>query len=60
MAVVTAVSDRLIALEQGEVTASGPPAAVLADPRVVASYLGNSDAVIARSTVDLGDAVPSP
>ena len=50
MPLVTAVSDRLVALEQGAVITSGAPAAVLNDPRVIASYLGTTEDVIARST----------
>ncbi len=46
---VSAVSDRLIALEQGRVIATGPPDEVLAHPDVVESYLGTSNAAIARS-----------
>jgi len=50
MPLVTAVSDRLLALEAGTVVAFGRPDAVLHDPRVVASYLGTREDVIARST----------
>lgn len=46
---VSTVADRLIALDQGRVIASGPPADVLAHPAVVESYLGTSGAAIARS-----------
>ena len=46
---VSSVSDRLIALEQGRVIATGPPDDVLAHPDVVESYLGTSSAAIARS-----------
>ncbi len=49
MPLVAAVSDRLVALESGAVIAEGSAAAVLADPMVVASYLGNDDAAVARS-----------
>jgi ABC-type branched-subunit amino acid transport system ATPase component len=49
MPLVAAVSDRLIALEAGEVISSGSPAEVLADPRVVASYLGDDLAAVHRS-----------
>lgn len=55
MPLVTAVSDRLVAMDQGAVIASGPPAEVLHDPAVVASYLGTTEAVIHRS----GDLAPS-
>jgi branched-chain amino acid transport system ATP-binding protein len=46
---VSAVADRLIALDQGRVIADGDPAAVLAHETVVESYLGTSGAAIARS-----------
>jgi branched-chain amino acid transport system ATP-binding protein len=49
MPLVTAVADRLIALDQGRVIAEGSPEEVLAHPDVVASYLGESQDVIARS-----------
>jgi len=46
---VSSVSDRLLALDQGRVIMTGPPADVLAHPDVVESYLGTSGAAIARS-----------
>ena len=49
MPLVTAVADRLVALDQGRVLTEGPPAQVLQHPEVVASYLGTDEAVIARS-----------
>ena len=54
MPLVTAVSDRLVALDQGRVVTAGPPAEVLAHPHVVASYLGGSEAVIHRSGTRAG------
>lgn len=38
---VRAVADRLVVLEKGTVLASGDPAEVAADPRVVSAYLGS-------------------
>jgi branched-chain amino acid transport system ATP-binding protein len=49
MPLITAVSDRIIALETGRVIAEGTPAEVLANPLVIASYLGTDEDVIARS-----------
>ena len=49
MPLVSAVSDRIIALEQGRVVAVGAPHDVLRDPHVVASYLGDDTAARNRS-----------
>ena len=49
MVLITAVSNRLVALDQGHVVTIGPPDEVLAHPDVVASYLGNTQEVIQRS-----------
>ncbi|HVN50863.1 MAG TPA: ATP-binding cassette domain-containing protein, partial [Acidimicrobiales bacterium] len=49
MPLVTSVADRLVALDQGCVIASGPSDEVLHDPVVVSSYLGDNEAAIARS-----------
>ncbi len=46
---LTSVADRLVAMELGEVIASGDPSDVVHDPRVVASYLGTDEAAISRS-----------
>jgi ABC-type branched-subunit amino acid transport system ATPase component len=40
MPLITSVSDRMLALELGQVIAIGPPKDVINDPRVVTSYLG--------------------
>ncbi len=49
MPLVTSVSDRLVALDQGHVVTIGSPDEVLNHPEVVASYLGSTSEVIARS-----------
>lgn len=46
---IEAVADRLVALGQGRVIATGLPQEVLTDPEVVASYLGTDDAAVRRS-----------
>ncbi len=49
MPLITAVADRLVAMDQGRVIAQGVPDVVLRDPVVVESYLGNDQHVFARS-----------
>jgi ABC-type branched-subunit amino acid transport system ATPase component/predicted MFS family arabinose efflux permease len=49
MPLLIGVADRMIALDQGRPVAEGTPRQVLADPLVVASYLGATDAAITRS-----------
>ncbi len=46
---LTSIADRMIALDLGEIVAVGTPQEVVRDPSVVASYLGESEAVVARS-----------
>ncbi len=46
---LSSVSDRMIAMDLGAVIAMGPPQEVVHDPVVVASYLGDNEAAIARS-----------
>ncbi len=46
---ISSISDRLIALDHGEVIAVGRPAEVLTHPDVVESYLGNNAAARQRS-----------
>jgi ABC-type branched-subunit amino acid transport system ATPase component/ABC-type branched-subunit amino acid transport system permease subunit len=49
MALLQELCDTFVALEQGRVIARGTPAEVLADPAVVASYLGTDADVVQRS-----------
>jgi ABC-type branched-subunit amino acid transport system ATPase component/branched-subunit amino acid ABC-type transport system permease component len=49
MALLSSLCDALVALEQGAVIAWGAPDDVLADHRVVASYLGTEHEVVMRS-----------
>jgi ABC-type uncharacterized transport system ATPase subunit len=49
MPLVTAVSDRMIALDLGQVIATGTPRQVVSDRKVVESYLGSDVAAIQRS-----------
>jgi ABC-type branched-subunit amino acid transport system ATPase component/MFS family permease len=57
MALITALSDRLIAMELGTTLLEGEPAEVVADPRVVQAYLGASEAAIGRSGHGLAEAL---
>jgi len=49
MPLITSVSDRLVALDQGRVVTIGAPDEVLHHPDVIASYLGGSPEIIQRS-----------
>lgn len=49
MPLVSAVSDELVCMHLGRVIARGVPEAVLQDPAVIASYLGEDDATVRRS-----------
>lgn len=49
MPLISAISDELIALDQGTVVIRGTPDEVLNDERVIESYLGTSEEVVKRS-----------
>ena len=49
MPLISAVSDELIAFEQGGLVLRGTPEVVLSDERVVQSYLGSTEAAVKRS-----------
>ncbi len=60
MPLITGVSDRMVALELGHPMATGTPEEVIADPRVVASYLGSDEATINRSSAGSQVATDAP
>ena len=49
MPLVSSVADRLVCLHLGSVLSTGTPSQVLSDPAVVAAYLGENEAAVARS-----------
>ncbi len=59
MPLITGLSDQILALELGRVVLQGEPDEVLADPRVVSSYLGGDLSTIKRSGAEKAPA-PAP
>jgi branched-chain amino acid transport system ATP-binding protein len=57
---VSSISDRLVALDMGQVIATGRPDDVLVHPQVVESYLGTSSAAIQRSGTGEANVVSRP
>jgi branched-chain amino acid transport system ATP-binding protein len=55
---VRAVADRVVAMDQGRVVADGATEAVLADPAVVAAYIGDDHRSVERSGARSGDSAP--
>lgn len=51
MPLISAISDELVALDQGAVVTRGLPDDVLNDERVIESYLGTSEEIVKRSGV---------
>jgi len=56
MTLITGISDRLVALDQGRVIAMGPPDEVLSHPDVVSSYLGGDLATTRSGPTRMGAA----
>jgi branched-chain amino acid transport system ATP-binding protein len=57
MGLVSKVSDRVLAMNQGEVLAMGSPAEVQSNVAVVEAYLGNADDVAGfRRKAEAGEA----
>ena len=59
MPLITAISDRMIALELGQPIVEGTPGEVTTDPRVVSSYLGGDLSTINRSGATKATAKPA-
>lgn len=55
VSLVRRVSDRVVALDFGEVIVSGPPDVVLADPRVIEAYLGHGGSDVGPSEDTMED-----
>lgn len=49
MALITSISDTLVAMDLGKIIVQGSPADVIGDKAVIESYLGTSEEVLSRS-----------
>ncbi|MDO9197043.1 MAG: hypothetical protein Q7U79_11180, partial [Rhodoferax sp.] len=58
MTLVSKVSDRVLAMNQGEVLAMGTPREVQTDPGVIEAYLGSVDDVSSLRRQGSGDGPP--
>ncbi len=59
MPLISTISDRLIALDQGRIVTTGRPSEVLLHPDVVQSYLGTDASAVARSGTGTTSTSPS-
>lgn len=55
---IMSISDRIVAMADGEVICAGPPEVVKSDPVVIESYLGGDITAIERSGVSVGAVGP--